>query len=194
MRIRFALGVDAGARLSTHLGNGVAKMLPRHPNLIWAQLAEDRLTASFIADGHHLPPDALTAMLRAKTVPRAILVSDLVALAGLPPDQYASPLVGKSTFTQMAALMLPAACISLVQLPRSMSLSPTSPPTPASVSATPCRWPRPTLDVSQAHEAYSASVRPQTLYSFAGAKALQRSQSKPLLCKERAVNEILLAT
>jgi N-acetylglucosamine-6-phosphate deacetylase len=87
--------VDAGARLSTHLGNGVANMLPRHPNLIWAQLAEDRLTTSFIADGRHLPPDTLTAMLRAKTVPRAILVSDLVTLAGLPPGQYATPIGGK---------------------------------------------------------------------------------------------------
>ena len=87
--------VDAGARLSTHLGNGVANMLPRHPNLIWAQLAEDRLTASFIADGHHLPPDTLTAMLRAKTVPRAFLVSDLVTLAGLPPGQYATPIGGR---------------------------------------------------------------------------------------------------
>lgn len=85
----------AGARLSTHLGNGVANLLPRHPNLIWAQLAEDRLTASFIADGHHLPPDTLTAMLRAKTVPRSILVSDLVMLAGLPPGEYATPVGGK---------------------------------------------------------------------------------------------------
>jgi N-acetylglucosamine-6-phosphate deacetylase len=86
---------DAGARLSTHLGNGVANMLPRHPNLIWAQLADDRLTASFIADGHHLPPDTLTAMLRAKTVPRAILVSDLVRLAGLPPGRYRTPVGGQ---------------------------------------------------------------------------------------------------
>ena len=87
--------VAAGARLSTHLGNGVANLLPRHPNLIWAQLAEDRLTASFIADGHHLPPDTLTAMLRAKTVPRSILVSDLVMLAGLSPGEYATPVGGK---------------------------------------------------------------------------------------------------
>jgi N-acetylglucosamine-6-phosphate deacetylase len=87
--------VDAGARLSTHLGNGVANMLPRHPNPIWAQLVEDRLTATFIADGLHLPPDTLTAMLRAKTVPRAILVSDIVSLAGLPPGQYATPIGGK---------------------------------------------------------------------------------------------------
>jgi N-acetylglucosamine-6-phosphate deacetylase len=70
-------------------------MLPRHPNLIWAQLAEDRLTATFIADGRHLPLDTLTAMLRAKTARRAILVSDIVSLAGLPPGQYATPIGGK---------------------------------------------------------------------------------------------------
>jgi N-acetylglucosamine-6-phosphate deacetylase len=81
----------AGARLSTHLGNGVANLLPRHPNLIWAQLAEDRLTATFIADGHHLPADTLTVMIRAKTVQRAILVSDLVMLAGLSPGEYVTP-------------------------------------------------------------------------------------------------------
>jgi N-acetylglucosamine-6-phosphate deacetylase len=89
------LAAACGARLSTHLGNGVVNLLPRHPNLIWAQLAEDRLTATFIADGHHLPVDTLTAMLRAKTVPRAILVSDLVMLAGLPPGQYVTPVGGR---------------------------------------------------------------------------------------------------
>lgn len=86
--------VDAGARLSTHLGNGVARLLPRHPNLIWAQLADDRLTATFIADGCHLPADALISMLRAKTVSRSILISDLVALAGLAPGRYTTPVGG----------------------------------------------------------------------------------------------------
>jgi N-acetylglucosamine-6-phosphate deacetylase len=87
--------VDAGACLSTHLGNGIANLLPRHPNLIWAQLAEDRLTATFIADGHHLPADTLTVMLRAKTVKRAVLVSDLVMLAGLPAGEYVTSVGGK---------------------------------------------------------------------------------------------------
>jgi N-acetylglucosamine-6-phosphate deacetylase len=82
--------VDAGAVLSTHLGNGAPEMLARHPNYIWTQLAEDRLTASFIADGHHLPADALTAMLRAKGMSRSILVSDAEPLAGAPPGQYRS--------------------------------------------------------------------------------------------------------
>jgi N-acetylglucosamine-6-phosphate deacetylase len=86
---------NAGARLSTHLGNGIANLLPRHPNPIWSQLAEDRLTATFIADGHHLPAETLTAMLRAKTVSRSILVSDVVTFAGLPPGEYVTPLGGR---------------------------------------------------------------------------------------------------
>ena len=40
--------------LSTHLGNGIASPLPRHPNPIWEQAGIDELSASFIADGHHL--------------------------------------------------------------------------------------------------------------------------------------------
>jgi len=87
--------VDAGARLSTHLGNGAAALLARHPNFIWAQLAEDRLTATFIADGHHLPADVLTVMLRAKGLERAILVSDAAALAAMPPGVYEQPIGGR---------------------------------------------------------------------------------------------------
>lgn len=85
----------AGATLSTHLGNGAAGTLPRHPNFIWAQLADDRLTASFIADGHHLPADTFRAMLRAKGSERSILVSDSVALAGMPPGRYSTPVGGE---------------------------------------------------------------------------------------------------
>ena len=73
--------VDAGATLSTHLGNGCAAALPRHPNLIWEQLAADTLHASFIVDGHHLPPATVKAMVRAKTPRRAILVTDAMAAA-----------------------------------------------------------------------------------------------------------------
>lgn len=86
--------VDAGARFSTHLGNGIQAELPRHPNAIWTQLADDRLTAGFIADGHHLPDDTLAAMLRAKGPERAFVVSDSVALAGSEPGRYEAPVGG----------------------------------------------------------------------------------------------------
>ncbi|TBT82987.1 N-acetylglucosamine-6-phosphate deacetylase [Propioniciclava sinopodophylli] len=85
---------DAGATLCTHLGNGIFATLPRHPNPIWTQLADDRLTAGFIGDGHHLPPDTLTAMVRAKGQGRRFLVSDSVALAGSAPGVYQQPVGG----------------------------------------------------------------------------------------------------
>ncbi len=87
--------VSAGATMSTHLGNGIAAMLPRHPNALWSQLADDRLAASFIADGHHLPPATLRAMLRAKGLDRAVLVSDSAALGGMPPGDYDQPIGGR---------------------------------------------------------------------------------------------------
>ena len=91
--------VRAGARLSTHLGNGIAQQIDRHPNPIWSQLAEDSLTASFIADGHHLPAETLTALVRAKGLDRSILVSDAVALAGMPPGRYVASVGGRVELT-----------------------------------------------------------------------------------------------
>lgn len=87
--------VDAGARLSTHLGNGAHARIARHPNYIWEQLAEDRLAASLICDGHHLPPSVIRAMVRTKGPERTILVSDTVAAAGLPPGIYDMAVGGK---------------------------------------------------------------------------------------------------
>jgi len=80
--------VDAGATLSTHLGNGVASPLPRHPNPILDQAALDGLHASFIADGHHLDDATLRVLVRAKSPGRTVLVSDASPLAGLPPGTY----------------------------------------------------------------------------------------------------------
>jgi N-acetylglucosamine-6-phosphate deacetylase len=78
---------EAGATMSTHLGNGTATMVRRHPNHLWAQLADDRLWAGLIGDGFHLPASTLTAMIRAKGQ-RAVLVSDVGSLAGMPPGRY----------------------------------------------------------------------------------------------------------
>jgi N-acetylglucosamine-6-phosphate deacetylase len=85
-RIRDA--VRAGARLSTHLGNGTHALLHRHDNYLWEQLACDELWASVIADGHHLPPAILRCILRVKTPARTVLTCDASSLAGLPPGRY----------------------------------------------------------------------------------------------------------
>jgi N-acetylglucosamine-6-phosphate deacetylase len=79
--------VAAGAKLSTHLGNGLPAMAHRHLNPVWPQLAEPRLWASVIADGHHLPAEVLRCVARLKP-DGLILVSDASPLAGLPPGRY----------------------------------------------------------------------------------------------------------
>jgi N-acetylglucosamine-6-phosphate deacetylase len=80
--------VDAGATLSTHLGNAAYKMVPKFPNCLWDQLAEDRLHASFIVDGLHLDPSFLRVALRTKSVERTILVTDAAAPAGAVAGHY----------------------------------------------------------------------------------------------------------
>jgi N-acetylglucosamine-6-phosphate deacetylase len=80
--------VSAGAKLSTHLGNGADSVLPKNANYIEEQLAEDRLAASFIVDGFHLPASFLTVALRAKGLDRSILVTDAVMPAGCSPGRY----------------------------------------------------------------------------------------------------------
>ncbi|SEB49806.1 N-acetylglucosamine-6-phosphate deacetylase [Terriglobus roseus] len=92
--IQIRRAVDAGARFSTHLGNGLPTEIPRHKNPLWSQLAEDKLVASVIADGHHLPAEMLKAFLRAKGADCVLLVSDSVALAGMPAGIYETPVGG----------------------------------------------------------------------------------------------------
>ena len=77
--------VDAGARISTHLGNGSHPLVPRLENYIWEQLAEDRLTAGIISDGFHLPDSVLKVFTRVKGTERLILVSDVAHPAGCKP-------------------------------------------------------------------------------------------------------------
>lgn len=85
---QIARAVDAGATLSTHLGNAAYKMVPKFPNCLWDQLAEDRLQASFIVDGLHLDPAFLRVALRTKSVERTILVTDAAAPAGAAVGKY----------------------------------------------------------------------------------------------------------
>ncbi|MFN7997493.1 MAG: amidohydrolase family protein [Bryobacteraceae bacterium] len=80
--------VSAGATLSTHLGNGAHSLIPRHPNYIWDQMADDRLMADYIVDGIHLPAAFLKTAVCAKTVDRSVLITDATACAGCPPGRY----------------------------------------------------------------------------------------------------------
>lgn len=98
---------EAGARMSTHLGNGAHPLLPRHPNYIWSQLADDRLTPGIIADGHHLHPTVVKVMARAKNG-RVVLVSDAAHLAGMKPGRYKTHIGGEVELLSTGRLQMAA--------------------------------------------------------------------------------------
>jgi len=88
--------VNAGASLSTHLGNGAHPILARHPNYIWSQLSQDELSASIIADGFHLPAEVIQVFQKVKK-DNLILVSDSVSLSGMPAGDYNLHIGGEVT-------------------------------------------------------------------------------------------------
>jgi len=79
--------ISAGATLATHLGNATFPT-PKKFNTLWDQLADDRLAASVIADGFHLPASFLKTALRTKSANRLVLVTDAAAPAGAAPGRY----------------------------------------------------------------------------------------------------------
>jgi N-acetylglucosamine-6-phosphate deacetylase len=80
--------VDAGARLSTHLGNGAHAQIRRHPNYIWEQLSDSRLIPSIITDGHHLPASVIQTIIETKGKANVVITCDAAGLAGCPPGRY----------------------------------------------------------------------------------------------------------
>jgi N-acetylglucosamine-6-phosphate deacetylase len=85
---QIADAIRAGARLSTHLGNGCASQIHRHENVLWPQLSADELTASLIVDGHHLPREVVRSIVKAKGLANVVLVTDAVTAAGAPAGRY----------------------------------------------------------------------------------------------------------
>lgn len=79
---------DVGATLLTHLGNGLPNEVNRHHNPIFSGIADDKLTAMIITDGHHLPPALIKTIIRAKGVDKVIITSDASPIAGMPPGTY----------------------------------------------------------------------------------------------------------
>jgi len=74
---------EAGATLSTHLGNGVYSELKRYDNPVFSILANSALSAGVIADGDHVGPALLKVISLCKSIDQIILVSDLAPMAGM---------------------------------------------------------------------------------------------------------------
>ena len=102
---QFTAGVDAGARMATHLFNAMSPFGHRAPGVIGAVLVEDRVTAGLIVDGVHSHLSAVQIAVRAKGIDRLVLVTDMMAAAGMPPGTYA--LGGQDVTTDGISARLP---------------------------------------------------------------------------------------
>lgn len=98
--------VEAGAKLATHLGNGLPEMLNRHHNPFLSMLMEDGLYASVIFDGHHLPQKVRELLCRAKGIKRLIMISDSTYLTGMPAGVYEEMIGGKVELSENGRLSL----------------------------------------------------------------------------------------
>ncbi|MBN1409228.1 MAG: amidohydrolase family protein [Spirochaetales bacterium] len=97
--------IKAGAVMSTHLGNGAPQFLHRNSNLIWEQLASEKLAACIIADGFHLPESFIKSVIRIKKT-KAIIVSDSTMFTGMAPGIYESPVGGQVVLDDTGRLFI----------------------------------------------------------------------------------------
>ena len=77
-----------GARLVTHLFNGMDPLNQRKPNLLSFALGFDDITIELIADMIHVHPDIIKIALKCKDEEHFIAVSDAVRPTGFPDGEY----------------------------------------------------------------------------------------------------------
>lgn len=81
--------IDAGLSIFTHLGNGCPQMLHRHDNIIQRALSlKEDLWLCFIADGHHVPFNALKNYMQVAGIEKSIITTDATAGAGAKAGRY----------------------------------------------------------------------------------------------------------
>lgn len=85
---QFEAGIDAGARMATHLFNAMSQLDSRAPGAVGAALVDERVTVGLIADGIHTHAASLALTARVKGTNGIALVSDMMAAAGMPPGNY----------------------------------------------------------------------------------------------------------
>ena len=80
--------VGAGARVATHLFNGMRPLHHREPGPILALVDAPDVTVELIGDGVHLHPAIVAHIARTKSAARTTLVTDALAAAGMADGAY----------------------------------------------------------------------------------------------------------
>lgn len=98
-------GIDAGARLVTHLYNAMTGFSHRAPGALAAALLDRRVVLGLIADGVHAHPAAVELAVRAAGADRIALVTDAMAAAGMGPGT--TSLAGREVRVDAVSARLP---------------------------------------------------------------------------------------
>jgi len=98
-------GIDAGARLVTHLYNAMTGFSHRAPGAIATALLDRRVVLGLIADGVHAHPAAVELAVRAAGADRIALVTDAMAAAGMGPGT--TTLAGREVRVDAVSARLP---------------------------------------------------------------------------------------
>jgi len=85
---RAAEALRQGARMATHLFNGMRSLHHREPGVVGAVLDDPHCICGVIADGHHVHPAVIRLVWRGVGAGRLAVVTDATAPAGMPPGEY----------------------------------------------------------------------------------------------------------
>lgn len=82
--------VNAGASCFVHTYNGMRGLHHRDPGCVGCAMTTDETYAEVIADGHHVTPAAIKALVRAKGWDHVVLITDCLGCGGMPEGDYVS--------------------------------------------------------------------------------------------------------
>jgi N-acetylglucosamine-6-phosphate deacetylase len=80
--------LDAGARVATHLFNGMPPIHHRQPGPVPVLLTDDRVLVELICDGVHLHPDVIRMAVDAAGTDRVALITDAMIATGMADGDY----------------------------------------------------------------------------------------------------------
>lgn len=81
-------GIEAGARIGTHLFNGMRPIHHREGGPAVALMADERVGCELICDGHHVSAEVCSFTYRSVGRDRLILITDACPAAGMPDGRY----------------------------------------------------------------------------------------------------------
>lgn len=81
--------LDAGARVATHLFNGMPSIHHREPGPVPVLLTDDRVLVELVCDGVHLHPEVIRMAIDAAGPDRVALVTDAMIATGVADGEYA---------------------------------------------------------------------------------------------------------